>query len=220
MIRPGVRGFWGASIPPSIARVSPRRLPTSPGCPIASFLSPRGTSDATQHPAPDRRAPTPTDPTTRSEAPRLRTVTGNPFPRKCACGCGGQIPRDPQLRYVVDFSGPKPFKTYLREHSPDFGSARGGSMRRLVPPTSSDSSSRIGLRTSLRTRESLASCTTIRHDRRDTVSRDEKSRAGVRPPVASPGGDQMPCASYAGLGSSPVSSKARPRWPTHSGRIS
>jgi len=68
--------------------------------------------------------PTPTDLTTRSEASRLRTVTGNPFPRKCACGCGGQIPRDPQLRYVVDFSGPKPFKTYLREHSPDFGSYR------------------------------------------------------------------------------------------------
>ncbi len=69
--------------------------------------------------------PTPTDPTTRPEGPRLRTVTGNPFPRKCACGCGGQIPRDPKLRYVVDFSGPKPFKTYLREHSPDFGSYRG-----------------------------------------------------------------------------------------------
>ena len=63
--------------------------------------------------------------TSRSEGPRLRTVTGNPFPRKCACGCGGLIPRDPQLRYVVDFSGPKPFKTYLREHSPDFGSYRG-----------------------------------------------------------------------------------------------
>jgi hypothetical protein len=57
--------------------------------------------------------PTPTDPTTGTGAPRLRTVTGNPLPRKCACGCGGQIPRDPQLRYVVDFSGPKPFKTYL-----------------------------------------------------------------------------------------------------------
>jgi hypothetical protein len=53
-------------------------------------------------------------------------VTGNAFPRKCACGCGGEIPRDPQLRYVVDFGGPKPFKTYLREHSPDFGSYRGG----------------------------------------------------------------------------------------------
>jgi hypothetical protein len=71
-------------------------------------------------------ARTPTDPTSRTEAPRLRTVTGNPFPRKCACGCGGRIPRDPQLRYVVDFSGPKPFKTYLREHSPDAGTYRGG----------------------------------------------------------------------------------------------
>jgi hypothetical protein len=76
-----------------------------------------------QNPAAER--PPPTDPATRSEAPRLRTVTGNPFPRKCACGCGGQIPRDPQLRYVVDFGGPKPFKTYLREHSPDFGTYRG-----------------------------------------------------------------------------------------------
>jgi hypothetical protein len=64
-------------------------------------------------------------PNTTHDGPRLRTVTGNPFPRKCACGCGGQIPRDPQLRYVVDFSGTKPFKTYLREHSPDFGSYRG-----------------------------------------------------------------------------------------------
>jgi hypothetical protein len=76
--------------------------------------------------------PTPTAPTTRSEAPRLRTVTGNPFPRNCACGCGGQIPRDPQLRYVVDFSGPKPFKTYLREHSPDFGTYRGRTQARVV----------------------------------------------------------------------------------------
>jgi hypothetical protein len=78
-------------------------------------------------------ATTPTDPTTRPEAPRLRTVTGNPFPRKCACGCGGQIPRDPKLRYVVDFGGSKPFKTYLREHSPDFGSYRGGTRAQTRP---------------------------------------------------------------------------------------
>jgi hypothetical protein len=84
-----------------------------------------------QNPTAER--PTPTDPTTRSEAPRLRTVTGNPFPRNCACGCGGQIPRDPQLRYVVDFSGPKPFKTYLREHSPDFGSYRGQARAQARP---------------------------------------------------------------------------------------
>ena len=78
-------------------------------------------------------ARTPTDPTTRSEASRLRTVTGNPFPRKCACGCGGQIPRDPELRYVVDFSGQKPFKTYLREHSPDFGTYRGRARAQTHP---------------------------------------------------------------------------------------
>jgi len=34
---------------------------------------------------------------------RLRTVTGSRFPRKCACGCGHAIPRDPEVRYVVDF---------------------------------------------------------------------------------------------------------------------
>jgi hypothetical protein len=84
-----------------------------------------------QHPTAER--PKPTDPTTRSEAPRLRTVTGNPFPRKCACGCGGQIPRDPQLRYVVDFGGPKPFKTYLREHSPDFGTFPGRTPAQFRP---------------------------------------------------------------------------------------
>jgi hypothetical protein len=52
-----------------------------------------------------------TAPTTCPVAPRLRTVTGNQFPRKCACGCGGQIPPNPELRYVVDFSGPKRFTT-------------------------------------------------------------------------------------------------------------
>jgi hypothetical protein len=58
-------------------------------------------SASVQHAETGQR-PIPTDATTRPEAPRLRIVTGNPFPRKCACGCGGQIPRDPQLRYVVD----------------------------------------------------------------------------------------------------------------------
>jgi hypothetical protein len=55
-------------------------------------------------------------------APRLRTVTGNRFPRKCACGCGQPIPRDPEVRYVVDFGASRPYPAYLREHSPDFGS--------------------------------------------------------------------------------------------------
>lgn len=48
---------------------------------------------------PQRELPTPTEPTT---TPRLRTVTGNRFPRKCACGCGFQIPRDPEIRCRVD----------------------------------------------------------------------------------------------------------------------
>ena len=57
--------------------------------------------------------------------PRLRTVTGNRFPRKCACGCAQPIPRAPEVRYVVDFGAPRPYPAYLREHSPDFGSYLG-----------------------------------------------------------------------------------------------
>jgi len=78
-----------------------------------------------QYPA--RETPTPTDPTTATTTvSRLRTVTGNRFPRECACGCGFAIPRDPEVRYVVDFGSAKPFPAYLREHSPDYGSFRGG----------------------------------------------------------------------------------------------
>ena len=47
----------------------------------------------------------PTDPTPS----RLRTVTGNKFPRKCACGCGLPMPGDPEVRYVVDFGAAKPY---------------------------------------------------------------------------------------------------------------
>ena len=57
----------------------------------------------------------PTEPTPS----RLRTVTGNRFPRKCACGF--QILRDPEVRYVVDFGTAKPYPAYLREHSPGYG---------------------------------------------------------------------------------------------------
>ena len=66
------------------------------------------------------RATTPTEPT------RLRTVTGNKFPRKCSCGCGLPIPRDPEIRYVVDFGATKPYPAYLREHSPDYGTYGAG----------------------------------------------------------------------------------------------
>ena len=68
-----------------------------------------------------RESQTPNEPTTS----RLRTVTGNRFPRKCACGCGFQIPRDPEVRYVVDFGTTKPYPAYLREHSPDYGTYQG-----------------------------------------------------------------------------------------------
>ncbi len=72
---------------------------------------------------PAERAPPPTD--ANHGAPRLRTVTGNRFPRKCSCGCGQAIPRDPEIRLVVDFGTPRPYPAYLREHSPDFGSYGG-----------------------------------------------------------------------------------------------
>ena len=75
-----------------------------------------------QNPAAERQPPT----TANQGAPRLRTVTGNRWPRKCACGCNQPIPRDPDVRYVVDFGAPRPYPAYLREHSPDFGSYRGG----------------------------------------------------------------------------------------------
>jgi hypothetical protein len=65
-----------------------------------------------------------TEPTARG-ATRLRTVTGNRFPRKCSCGCGFGIPRDPEFRYVVDFGAAKPYPAYLREHSPDYGTYHG-----------------------------------------------------------------------------------------------
>jgi len=71
--------------------------------------------------SPTRESQTPTEPTTS----RVRTVNGNRFPRKCACGCGFQIPRDPEVRYVVDFGGARPYPAYLREHSPDYGTYHG-----------------------------------------------------------------------------------------------
>jgi len=42
----------------------------------------------------------PTEPTPS----RLRTVTGNRFPRKCACGCGFQIPPDPEVPRAADLT--------------------------------------------------------------------------------------------------------------------
>ncbi len=82
-----------------------------------------------------RNATEPPSPTPAEYAPRLRTVTGNRWPRKCSCGCGFPIPRDPEIRYVVDFGAPRPYPAYLREHSPDFGQARDGQIRRVTAET-------------------------------------------------------------------------------------
>ncbi len=72
--------------------------------------------------------PEPVPPTEPAPTSRLRTVTGNRYPRKCACGsCNEWIPRDPEIVYVVDFGTPKPYPAYLREHSPDYGTYRGRS---------------------------------------------------------------------------------------------
>ena len=79
------------------------------------------------HPTTERATP-PNDADTGVS--RLRTVTGNRFPRKCACGCGLAIPRDPELRYVVDFGASKPYPAYLREHSPHYGVFQGGPARK------------------------------------------------------------------------------------------
>ncbi len=42
----------------------------------------------------------------------------------CACGCDRKIPRDPGIRFVVDFGAPRPYPAYLREHSPDYPGRR------------------------------------------------------------------------------------------------
>jgi hypothetical protein len=80
-----------------------------------------------------RQEPIPPTEPTPATASRLRTVTGSRWPRKCACGCGLQIPRDPEVRYVVDFGVAKPYPAYLREHSPDYGTYQGGGSRKSGP---------------------------------------------------------------------------------------
>ena len=85
---------------------------------------------ATQSPE-SLRYTKPTEPTPT----RLRTVTGNKFSRKCACGCGLPIPRDPEIRYVVDFGAAKPYPAYLREHSPDYGTYGASRGRRTADAT-------------------------------------------------------------------------------------
>ncbi len=58
---------------------------------------------------------------------KLRTVRGNPYPRRCACGCQAEVPVGDDVKVVVDLDTSRPRKNYLPDHSPDSGSwkARG-----------------------------------------------------------------------------------------------
>ncbi len=57
---------------------------------------------------------------------RLRTVTGQRWPAKCADGCGATIPPGEDVKVVVDLEA-RPRKAWLPEHSPDAGTwKRGG----------------------------------------------------------------------------------------------
>ena len=171
-------------IPPSIARVSPRRLPSIAGPIARSPLRWKEVSEAEQRPGPERRATSP-NPTTRSEAPRLRTVTGNPSRASAPAGAAARFPATPSCATSWTSAARNRSRPTSASTRPTSGPTAVGSLRRLVPPTSSDSSSRIGLRTSLRTRASLEAYNS-RHYRRDTVSRDEKSRPELRPPCGKP----------------------------------
>jgi hypothetical protein len=123
-----------------------------------------------QYPPNDRQ--TPTEPAATS---RLRTVTGNRFPRKCACGCGLGIPRDPEIRYVVDFGASRPYPAYLREHSPDYGTYHGGSARNSEEGFRQVPGFRTGaeiLRESAATRERE-----VAHEDAETTASPEAGRA-------------------------------------------
>jgi hypothetical protein len=123
-----------------------------------------------QHPARETQAPN--EPTVTS---RLRTVTGNRFPRKCACGCGLGIPRDPEIRYVVDFGAARPYPAYLREHSPDYGTYHGGRARKTEQNFGPVPGFRTGaeiLRESVATRERE-----VAHEDAETTASPEAGRA-------------------------------------------
>lgn len=58
---------------------------------------------------------------------KLRTLTGQRWPAKCADGCGAEVPAGPDVKVVVDLES-RPRKAWLPEHSPDAGTwnRRGG----------------------------------------------------------------------------------------------
>ncbi len=125
-------------------------------------------AQSVQSPEPFRATPS-----TEPSASRLRTVTGSRWPRKCACGCGLRIPRDPEVRYVVDFGTTKPYPAYLREHSPDYGAYHGSRARKedTSPVPGFRPASEV-LRESAATRERE-----IAHEDAETTASPEAGRA-------------------------------------------
>jgi len=88
------------------------------------------------------------------------------------------IPRDPEVRYVVDFGAPKPYSAYLREHSPDYGTYKG------VRARNEDTSSVPGFRPAselIREPPKLPFAprpsTEIAHEDADTTASPEAGRA-------------------------------------------
>ncbi len=72
---------------------------------------------------------------------RLRTLTGQRWPAKCADGCGAEIPSGPEVKVVVDLEA-RPRKAWLPEHSPDAGTwSRGRSPASSPSPTNGGNSS-------------------------------------------------------------------------------
>ncbi len=65
---------------------------------------------------------------------RLRTLTGQRWPARCADGCGTVIPPGPDVRVVGDFDA-HPRKTWIPAHSPDAGTWKGnGASSQPSPP--------------------------------------------------------------------------------------
>lgn len=82
------------------------------------------------HPSRARRRRTPRDQSSPDGHRR-------PVPSELRLWMRGKIPRGPEVRYVVEFGAARPFRAYLHEHSPDYGSpfnrARGGRRRAYSP---------------------------------------------------------------------------------------
>ncbi|MDE1838082.1 MAG: hypothetical protein KGJ23_15900 [Euryarchaeota archaeon] len=78
---------------------------------------------------------------------KLRTVTGNRYPVKCACSaaCGQEIPAGADVKVVIDLDTSRPRLSYLPAHSPDAGKWRGngsnGSSVSSVPSNGGNSHS-------------------------------------------------------------------------------